>query len=128
MLFAYCLRLYPLLVNTRVWFFSFREHYAYEKSVFITHKIPPQSKSRNLSPGFIGSKPDRCVPDWQYNAADSGSNASVSCGPGIPALFQKQQNIHKIIQQKNMNQIPSNNLKQNSCICGVVGGCCLTSN
>jgi hypothetical protein len=61
-----------------VFFFSFWEHYAYEKSVFITHKIPPQSKSRNLSPGCIGSKPDRCVPDWQYNAADSGSNASVS--------------------------------------------------
>ena len=79
-------------------FLSFREHYAFEKSIFITHKIPPQSKSRNLSPGFIGSKPDRCVPDWQYNAADSGSNASVSCAPGIPALFQKQQNIHKIIQ------------------------------
>jgi hypothetical protein len=36
-------------------------------------------------------KPDRCVPDWQCNAADSGSNASVSCAPGIPALFQKQQ-------------------------------------
>jgi hypothetical protein len=49
-----------------------------KKSVFITHKIPPQSKSRNLSPGCIGSKPDRCVPDWQYNAADSGSNASVT--------------------------------------------------
>jgi hypothetical protein len=39
------------------------------------------------------------VPDWQYNAADSGSNASVSCVPGIPALFKKQQNIHKINQQ-----------------------------
>ena len=82
--------------------------------MFITHKIPPQSKSRNLSPGFIGSKPDRCVPDWQYNAADSGSNASVSCVPGIPALFKKQQNIHQIIQQKNMNENPFNNLKQNS--------------
>jgi hypothetical protein len=35
------------------------------------------------------------VPDWQYNAADSGSNASVSCVPGIPALFKKQTNIHK---------------------------------
>jgi hypothetical protein len=45
---------------------------------------------------------DSCVPDWQYNAADSGSNASVSCAPGIPALFQKQQNIYKIIKQKNI--------------------------
>jgi hypothetical protein len=66
-----------------------------------------------LSAGFIGSQPDRCVPDWQYNAADSGSNASVSCAPGIPAFFQKQKNIHKIIQLKNYesNTIQQSNAK-----------------
>jgi hypothetical protein len=77
-----------------------------------------------LSAGFIGSKPDRCVPDWQYNAADSGSNASVSCAPGIPAFFQKQKNIHKIIQLKNYesNTIQQSNAK--SKMADEVGGIC----